>query len=200
MDFLAWHNILFLSALAVSVLIVIGAALGLDLGDADADLDAEPDMDAMVNLDGGGAAKGLLSVLDLGQIPFTVLLLVAGLIFGLTGVASSLVFTTTLGSGSPWLGLVSVAFALIVMVVLTTRIARLLIRHLPASETHVSTKADLIGSDATMFTTRFADLTLRGDVHRIECRSDSALAPGMRVSVLDYDPDTQTYGVSPLPE
>src|SRR5690606_31553424 len=59
MDFLAWHNILFLSALTVSVLIVIGAALGLELGDAD--IDAEPEIDAEVDFDGGG--KGLLSVL-----------------------------------------------------------------------------------------------------------------------------------------
>jgi hypothetical protein len=196
MDFLAWHNILFLSALAVGLLIVIGAAFGLDLGDAD--VDAEPEMDTVVNFEGAG--KGLLSVLDLGQIPFTVLLMVASLIFGLTGVGSSLVFTSTLGGASPWLGLISVAIALAVMVFLTTHIARLIIKHLPASETHVSTKADLVGSEATMFTKVFADLQLRGDVHRIECRSDSPLQPGMRVTVLDYDPETQTYGVSPLPQ
>lgn len=197
MDFLAWHNILFLSALAVSVLIIIGAALGLDLGDAD--IDAEPEMDTQVDFaDGGG--KGLLSILDLGQIPFTVLLMVSCLIFGLCGVALSLVFTSTLGGGWPWLGLISVAIALVVMVFLTGRTARLIIKHLPASETYVSKKTDLIGAEAKMFTKIFADVHTRSDVHRIECRSDSELEVGMRVSVIDYDPETQTYGVSPLPE
>jgi hypothetical protein len=195
MDILAWHNILFLSALGVSVLIAIGAALGgLDLGDigdmGDIDIDADVDADA---------EGGLLGILDIGQIPFTVLLMVAALIFGLSGMAVSLTLGPALGSDWPWLGVIGLAVAIALMVFLTARVARLIIRHLPASETHVSTHADLIGAEARMFTSTFADVQLAGDVHRIACRSDSALEPGMRVTVIDYDPETQTYNVSPLP-
>ncbi len=200
MDFLAWHNILFLSSLGIGVLIVIGAAFGaVDTGDVDfdAELDAEVDLD----VDGAdGAGKGLLSVLDIGQIPFTVLLMVSTMIFGLVGVAASLTLSGALGQDWPWLGLVALALALVVMVFLTGRLARLLIKLLPASETHVSKAADLIGAEATMFTKTFADVKAGADIHRIECRSDSELAPGMRVTVVDYDPESRIYNVSPLPE
>lgn len=195
MDLLAWHNILFLSALAVGIIIVLGAAMGgFDLGDAH--LEVEADVHAEADLD---AKDGLLSVLDLGQIPFTVLLMVASLTFGLTGVAVSLVLGQTLAPNSTWLGMIALVSALVVMVILTARLARLIIRHIPASETYVSRSSDLVGCEATMFTKTFADVKHGGDVHRIECRSDDALAPGMRVSVVDYDPETKTYCVTPIP-
>lgn len=196
MDLLAWHNILFFSALGVSVLIVIGAALG--------GLDADGDFDADADADDG--PQELLGILDIGQIPFTVLLMVSGLIFGLSGVAVSLTLGSALGPSAlgdegPWLGVIAVAVASVMMVFLTARVARLIIKHLPASETHVASKADLVGTEASMFTTIFADVReAGGEVHRIECRSDSPLEPGMRVTVVDYDPETQTYNVSPLSE
>src|SRR5690606_17180661 len=132
-----------------------------------------------------------------------VLLMVASLTFGLTGVAVSLVLGQTLAPNSTWhstwLGLIALVSALVVMVILTARLARLIIRHIPASETYVSRSSDLVGCEATMFTKTFADVKHGGDVHRIECRSDDALAPGMRVSVVDYDPETKTYCVTPIP-
>lgn len=192
MDLLAWHNIVFLSALGVGVLIAMGAALGgFDAGDVDVDADAEAEAD--------GEPGGLLGLLDIGQIPFTVLLMVAALLFGLSGMAASLTLGPALGVDWPWLGVVTLVIAAVLMVVLTARTARLIIRHLPASETHVSTSADLLGAEACMFTKTFADVQLGSDVHRIQCRSESALEPGMRVAVVDYDPETQTYEVSPLP-
>jgi hypothetical protein len=201
MDFLAWHNILFLSSLGVGVLIVIGAALGaVDTGELDVDVEAEAGLDAEIDLGAGGAGKGLLSILDIGQIPFTVLLMVATVTFGLVGVAASLTLAGAFGRDWPGLGVIALVLAIVAMVVLTGRLARLLIEHLPASETHVSTAADLVGAEATMFTKVFADVKAGTDVHRIECRSDSELAPGMRVTVIDYDPETRTYNVSPLPE
>ncbi|HVH98455.1 MAG TPA: hypothetical protein VM869_07085 [Enhygromyxa sp.] len=190
MDLFAWHNIVFLSALGVGVLIVIGAALGgLDTGDADLDGDVEMH---------DGPAE-LLGILDIGQIPFTVLLMVSALIFGLSGMAASLTLGPALGHDWPWLGVVALVIAAVLMVFLTARAARLIIKHLPASESHVSTQADLLGAEACMFTKTFADVQLAGDVHRIHCRSDSPLEPGMRVTVVDYDPETQIYDVSPLP-
>ena len=124
--------------------------------------------------------------------------MVAALMFGLSGMAVSLTLGPALGSDWPWLGVIALAVASASMVFLTARVARLIIRHLPASETHVSTHADLIGAEARMFTSTFADVQLASDVHRIACRSDSALEPGMRVTVIDYDPESQTYNVSPL--
>lgn len=203
MDFLAWHNILFLSSLGVGVIIVIGAAFGaVDTGDVDMDVDADIDahahFDAELELDADGASKGLLSLLDIGQIPFTVLLMVSTMVFGLVGVASSLTLSGALGRDWPLLGVVALVLAIVAMVFVTGRLARLLIKWLPASETHVSTAADLIGTEGKMFTKVFADVKTNADVHRIECRSDSELAPDMRVTVIDYDPETRIYTVSPL--
>lgn len=197
MDFLAWHSILFLSSLGVGVIIVIGAALGaVDTGDVDMDIDA--DLDAELDFDADGAGKGLLSVLDIGQIPFTVLLMVSTVVFGLVGVASSLTLGGALGHDWPWLGLVALVLALVVMVFVTGRLARLLIEWLPASETHVAKASDLIGAEGKMFTKTFADVKTGTDVHRVECRSDSELAPDMRVTLIDYDPETRIYTVAPL--
>jgi hypothetical protein len=189
MDFLAWHNVLFLSSTGIGILIAISAALGA------ADLD-DPDFD-----EGGGSEgprHGILSFLDLGHIPFTVLLLVSSLTFGITGVAGSLTAAKLLGSDGPWMGVVLVVIAFAVMIFLTGRLARLIIKHVPASETHVASPVDVVGHEGVMFTFSFADVCIGADVHRISCRSESTLAPGARVHVLSYDDDTKTYEVTPL--
>lgn len=199
MDFLAWHNILFLSSLGIGVIIVIGAAFGaVDTGDVDMDIDA--DLDTELDFDADGAGKGLLSILDIGQIPFTVLLMVSTMVFGLVGVAASLTLGSALGHDWSLLGVVALVLAFVIMVFVTGRLARLLIEWLPASETHVSKASDLIGAEGKMFTKTFADVTTGADIHRIECRSDSELRPDMRITVTDYDPETRIYTVAPLSE
>lgn len=186
MNFLAWHNILFLCSVGVGVLVAVGAALG--------SLDLEGETDA-----GDGDRHEILGLLDLGQIPFTVLLLVASLTFGVSGVAASLTASAVLGTDSPWVGILLVALALAAMLFLTGRIARAIVRHLPASETHVMSASDLVGHDGTMFTSKFADVCVGADVHRIECRCDvRILEPGSPVHLDSYDPDTGIYAVTPL--
>lgn len=185
MDFLAWHNVLFLSALGIGVLVAISAALGA------ADLDG-------ADLDDDGPRQGVLSFLDLGQIPFTVLLLISSLVFGVVGVAGSLTAVKLFGSDGPWVGVVLVAIAFFVMLFLTGRVARLIIKHVPASETHLSTPADVVGHEGVMFTASFADVRIGADVHRISCKSDVVLAPGTLVHVLSYDEETKIYEVTRL--
>lgn len=196
-DFLAWHNILFLASIFVGVLIAIGAATGGVDMDADIDADVAGGLD--IEADAEGAKHGILSFLDLGQIPFTVLVMVASLVFGIVGIACSLASVSILGVDTGWLGWLWVAIAFAVMVFLTTRIAKTIIKHIPASETHVVTKADLIGVRAKMFTSRFADVNRGGTVHRLDCVCDFAiLESGMEVEVTDYDPETKRYSVAPV--
>jgi len=194
-NFLAWHNTLFLVSIFVGVMIAIGAATGgLDL-DGDADMGDGGTGDA----GGDGARHGILGFLDLGQIPFTVLVMVASIVFGVVGIACSLASASILGLDTGWLGWLWVGIAFVVMIFLTTRIARLIIKHIPASETHVVSKADLVGLRATMFTSRYADVNQGGTVHRLACACETDdLEPGMNVEVLDYDPETKVYTVRPV--
>lgn len=199
MNFLAWHNILFLSSLGVGVLIAVGAATGGVDMDADADFDADVAGGLDAEMDAEGGKHGILSFLDLGQIPFTVLLMVSSLIFGIVGIACSLASASVLGFDSGWLGWLWVGIALAVMVFLTARIARLIIKHIPASETHVVSKADLVGVQAVMFTSRYANVNRDGTVHRLDCVAEGAeLSAGMRVEVTDYDPEARVYTVRPV--
>ena len=200
-DFFAWHNILFLSSLFVGILIAVGAAMGgLDMdADLDADLDADVagGMDVEAHMD--GARHGILGLFDLGQIPFTVLVMVASMIFGIVGIACSLTSVSILGFDTGWLGWLWVGIAFVVMIFLTTRIARTIIKHIPASETHIASKADLVGVQAIMFTSRYADVNREGTVHRLDCVCETGeLESGMTVDVLDYDSEGQVYTVRPV--
>lgn len=198
-DFLAWHNILFLSSLGVGLLIAIGAATGGVDMDADIDADFDADVAGGLDADAEGAKHGILSFLDLGQIPFTVLLMVASMIFGIAGIACSLASASILGVDTGWFGWLWVGIAFAVMLFLTSRIAKVIIKHIPASETHVISNADLVGVHAVMFTSRFANVNHEGTVYRLDCVCDFAtLEPGEQVEVMDYNPETKAYSVSPI--
>lgn len=198
-DFLAFHNILFLASMFVGLMIVIGAATGgVDL-DADAGFDTDVAAGLDVDADSDMVRHGILSFLDLGQVPFTVLLMVSSLVFGTVGLAGSFVSVNLLGTDTPWLGWLWIGIAFIVMIAVTGRVAKLVIKHIPASETHVISKADLVGVRATMLTSQFADVNRGGTVHRLHCVCDfCTLEPGMQVEVTDYNPETERFSVSPI--
>lgn len=196
-DLLAWHNILFLASLCVGILIAIGAATGgLDM---DADLEGGDVAGGLdVDADSEGLKHGILSFLDLGQIPFTVLLMVWTTLFGIAGLAGSFTSVSVLGTDTGWLGWLWVGIAFAVAVFLTTRIARLIIKHIPASETHVVSKSDLVGVRATMLTSRYADVNHEGTVYRLNCVCETdELESGMDVDVVDYNPEVEVYTVRP---
>jgi membrane protein implicated in regulation of membrane protease activity len=210
---LAWYNLIFYIALTVGILFALGSALGMGGDDHDADHDGVPDgghADGHTdgNADGhghaspqelGGQASWFSDMLGVGRVPFTIVLMLLFMLFGGVGVMSNVVLSKPLGS--PYLFFpISAAVALAAAVFLTGRVARLINRVMPTSESYNVTKNDLVGKVGNVVATAEGDFAVasvkdhEGNVQQISCRTGgSALAVGQEILVLEYDAGTGQY-------
>ena len=95
-----WYNVWFTAPIAFMFLFAIFQLVmgGLDFGSGDADLGADADVevdadvDADVNVDsssdGSGFTAGVLGILNVGKVPFTILLMA---LFGTWGISGLIV-------------------------------------------------------------------------------------------------------------
>lgn len=207
-SWLAWHNLLFLLPIVVGALLAVGAVLGGTdgAGDADGDFDAEADTHADADSDHDHDVAGhpsLITLLGLGRVPLTILLMLWLLLFGALGVS----LKAALGFSSPS---VSTAIAAVVSVpvtlVVTGFVARGLSRLMPSTETYAATKAGLIGLSGT------AELEVNGEwgmanvrdeggaLHKLRCRTyGGVVEKGTEVLITDYDPDADFFIVEESP-
>ncbi len=127
-------------AVALLIMLMIGAAEAVGLGSSAVHLDADAGPDA----DGGD----LLGWLGVGEVPLLIVLVVLLALFGLIGIAGQQVAAALLGAPlSPWIaGPVALAAAL----PLTGTCARALARVLPQDETTAVSLDSLIGKRATV--------------------------------------------------
>ena len=94
MDPIAWHTLVFGLPIALAMVLGVGALGGL--GEAELEVDVDVDVDADVDADAESETDGepgfsILQLLGVGRAPFGVLLSVALLGFGATGLALSAV-------------------------------------------------------------------------------------------------------------
>lgn len=185
----AWYNIFFCISLVIGFLVLIGAALGLVGLDADHALDADHDVAGGQDLDadhdghvGAPEAHADSSALDVGRVPFTILLMMATLIFGTVGFMSNVVLRNLVDSPMVY-GWISIGGAFVVMIVLTNKLARLLVKIMPSTETYNVNKLSFRGCTAAL-TTRAdekygtASLTDReGNIHTVTCRTEQGDLP-----------------------
>jgi len=138
------HNTPFSVALAVVVLLAVLQFVGLaDMLGADADIDL--DADGGVDADGSVDA-GLLSLLGIGRIPFTMWLMIVLSLFGVIGLAGQQ-FLEAL-TGAPWTAWLVAPGSALVALPATGAIARPLGRILPQDETTAIDTAALVGREA----------------------------------------------------
>lgn len=127
-------------AVALLVMLLIGAAEAIGLGAGAVHLDADADVHA-----GGG---DLLGWLGIGSVPLLIVLVVLLALFGLIGIAGQQLASALLGAPlSPWL---AAPIAFVAALPLTGFCARALARILPHDETTAVSLDSLLGKRATI--------------------------------------------------
>lgn len=213
------HRLLFTVPIFFSIclgsLSVIGLldleALDLDL-DVDTDADLDADLDADVDADAETGGGGLFSLLGLGMIPFSLLLIILCFSFGWFGLLFESLFgdllaTWLVGPGWGQSLLFSLpAFAAGLLVTVPT--ARLL--H-PFFKDHGEARSarSLVGKQATLQTGSVSStfgkaiVNASGESFNISVRTqndENDLGRGDSVLIFDYDAESSIYYVSPLSE
>ncbi|KPL67916.1 hypothetical protein SZ64_07165 [Erythrobacter sp. SG61-1L] len=145
MNLLADHNLPFMAALAVMLLLALAQLFGA------LDFDSEAGFDADLDGDGDlGFVEGLLSLFGIGRVPFTVwlalfLFLFAGLGVGIQSLAQGLL-------GAPLDRWLAAALTVVPALPVTGLVSRPLARILPRDETSAVTLDSLVGRRARIVT------------------------------------------------
>lgn len=230
-NLLAWQNLIFYIPLAFGLLMIIGAAFGIG-GDGDHDLDHDLDLDHDVDLDADGeldadhdldgevehdhdAGDGrhggpnllspVLSVLGVGKVPLSIVLMIAGCVFGGTGIIMNTVLKPVLVHPAAY-AWISALTAFVAMAVVTGRMAALINRFMPTTESYNITRASLCGrrGELVLAASEHGGLAIvkdhEGNVHNLHCRTkEGILLKGRGIVVVDYEEDTNTYLVAADP-
>lgn len=225
---LAWQNLIFYIPIAFGLLMVVGTAMGLggdhdhdaghDLdhdvdGDADHgldhDADAESEVDKHVHVHADHTETNLLfkafSVLGVGKVPLSIVLMISSLIFGGAGIIINSFLEPILTLPALY-GPVSIAASFALMVVTTGRLANLISRFMPSTETYRVSKDDLCGKIGTLTlpaSTKTGWALVKdheGNLHNIRCRTYKGELPkNSNILVVEYDAATKTYIVAADP-
>ncbi len=203
MAFLTWHTLVFILPLGIGLALLFGSAAGLaDFGgDLDVDADADADADGETETSWFAAA---LSLLGVGRVPLSILLMTAAFTFGGVGLVVKALFAAALGPNAA--AGVALGIALLATPVLTGAAAHWLARLLPSTETYASPMDALVGKTgvATLDISRdfgIAHVTDEdGTQMRIRCRTyDGAIEAGSPVLVTEYDSDQHEFTVAKSP-
>jgi len=172
--------------------------------DADADHDAEADQGSAHGSGGSSAVHGLLSLLGVGKVPLTTLVMTLLLLFGATGLASNAVLRPVLPF-SP--GILSLLVAAAVAAVATRSFAGLVARVAPMTESQNVRRRDLVGcSGHALFdadgASGFVQLRDReGNVQQVRCRTlGQKAAKGTTLVLVEYVSEGDYYLVEPVAE
>ena len=95
MEFLEWWNLIFLLPLGFSILYLALLAFSGVSSDTDADLDADFDAGAdSGEIEGDASILGkVLSIIGIGKMPLGLVIIAAGLLWGMTGLIALPIFT-----------------------------------------------------------------------------------------------------------
>ena len=222
MLWLEWQFLIFLLPIGLAILYVLMMSFGLGGGEDGVDVghdfhvdvghdvhvDVGHDVDAGHDLHPGDAAHtdhpgvfaSVLSLLGVGKVPLSILIVSAFLIWGGVGVMLNLLF------GMEAI-VKTIAFAGLATVAGTRLIAEGLSTLLPSEESYHTPKQDLVGEvgevlyevTATSGAVRLCDPS--GNLLDLESRTagDAPIKPGSRVVLTDYDPSTDVFFVDVTP-
>lgn len=180
----AWQNVIFLIPMGVGILLIVGSAFGL--------MDFDHDFDPGHDLDGADSAKDA-SALDVGRVPFSLILIIVTLVFGSVGFFSNIMLARVTAVAGLYFW-ISLAIAVFVTAVFSKRLIRFLSKHMPTTESYNVSKEQFRGCEGTLVTPTDATSGL-GDIfdherniHRMACRAKEGKIPsGTQVVVLEYD-------------
>ncbi|HKI04676.1 MAG TPA: hypothetical protein VKK31_22035 [Thermoanaerobaculia bacterium] len=206
-NLLEWWNLVFLLPfVGASVFMLVQGVSGLDSGDAhvDHDVDAGGGHDLAHDLDHdadydhdaepSGFTKALL-FLGVGRVPVATLISALGVLWGVSGWIANQALEPVLGSPGAFFP-VSCAVAFVAATLGTRWTARIMARLLPATETSVTRKSDLVdcvGRVRYQITERQGSVMVngpQGHLQEVSCRVKEGKAPipsGTSVILFEYD-------------
>jgi membrane protein implicated in regulation of membrane protease activity len=218
MGLLEWQNLIFVLPMSAALLYVVLLASGLSFGDHgdvsvehDLDVGADHDLDAGHDVSGDGDHAGdtgesahghphvlgtLLTLLGVGKVPLSILMLSACLTWG----AAGLILNVVLGTASMQR---VVTFAALAAVVGTRLLAEGLAVLLPKEESYHTPKAKLVGEvGQVLYTVTRTSGTVRlqdpsGNLVDLDCRTsgEDSIPAGARVVIQEYDPSADVFFV-----
>ncbi|MEZ4221911.1 MAG: DUF1449 family protein [Polyangiaceae bacterium] len=215
MNPLAWNNLVFLIPIALAVVLMFGSATGLsEFGadvdvdadvnvDADADMDADADADADTEHDADGGYS-VLTLLGVGKVPLSLLLMTALFLFGGIGLCTSTILSPVLGGNLA--GVVALTGAVVGAAVLTGVVARIVARVLPSTETYAGDELDLVGCTGVALLDIGESFGVAhvaddgGALMKIRCRTyEGRIEKGAAVLVTELDPESHVFTVEKSP-
>lgn len=202
---LEWQNLVFVLALLLAGVLVLGAALGLVGAGAEAELDVDADADADVDGDHDLPAAAL-ALLGVGRAPLSLLLITLLVAFGATGICLNLLLEPWLGSPLAR-GVLAVLGAGSASMLAGGAMSRLFARFVPGLESYATEAHDVIGVTGVAemrITGRFgvarvSDRT--GTPLQLRCRAHATEIPkGSEIVVVDFDDERRIYTVDSTAE
>lgn len=226
---LAWQNVIFYIPLLFGLLMVIAAAMGIG-GETDHDIDHDFDCDHDVELDahadvdhdvdhdldhdhdhdhdsgkhvhsGTNLMFKVFSLLGVGKVPLSIILMIVGLVFGGSGMVANQILAPILIAPAAY-GWISVIVACTATVLITGPLAHLINRIMPSTESYNVTKEDLCGQTGTLTLPASSSSGLaivrdhEGNVHNIRCRTvEGTLPKNANILVVDFDTDNGLYRI-----
>src|SRR5438132_11580888 len=178
--------------------------------DADAHLDTDVDADAHVEGHGadeiapGSVLASAMSLLGVGRVPLSILLMVLMLIWGMIGFFSNLLLWDKYQSETV-LVLVSIPLAFVGSILGTRLLTAAMVRWLPTHETYIQRRHELLGAVGEVILpidSNFGMAAVRdvyGDLFHIGCRvhpNQAALEKGTKVKLIAYNGKQKIYYVT----
>ncbi len=199
----AWQNLIFNIPLMIGILLALGLALGFG-HEAEHDLSHDIQHDVHHDTDGNheheqGALNRAFMLFGVGKIPITVLLMIAALIFGVTGTVANRLLAPILRFPAAY-GWISLIASFVAMTFLTGKIAKLFHRVVPTLETSALSKRAIIGCTGTLVVAASATSGViqvydkQRDLKQVDCRTDGEELPrGSEAIIIDYREGDDTY-------
>jgi len=201
---LTWYNTPFIAALGCCLVFALLQLIG-GFGDQDADLDSDVDIDADADVD-GGLFEDALSMLGIGRVPLTLVLMVFLGCFGAAGLLLNSVAVNVFG-GYPSIALwLVLSGSLFIAVLLTNRISRWLGKLAPDTTTAISFE-QLVGRVGVVvspsISSTYGRVQVRdnfGSLHTVFAviAGDEPIRERNEVALIGYDATKRCFLVQPL--
>jgi membrane protein implicated in regulation of membrane protease activity len=214
MHLLEWQYLIFLMPLALGVLYLLMLSAGLSLGggDVDVEADVDADIDAHVDVDADvdhpevahaelGPLAAMASILGLGRVPLSIILLSYCFVWGVGGLMGITAF------GLERMPMV-ITVAAVAAVVLTRILAGVVGRLIPSVASYHTPMKDLVGNRGRVLhtvTTSSGTVRLtddRGTLRDVPCRileGTPELPPDAVVVLVNFDREQGWFLAAALP-
>lgn len=210
MNLLQWWNLIFLLPAVAALLYLLLMALGAapsDGHDADFDLHHDVDVDGDGHVEAGGGhgdgdpVHSVLSLIGIGRIPLSLVLMSFAFLWGFFGWAGNIAFSTLFPAPALFIW-PSLLLALVAATVLTRTLAAGLGRLMPATESYGAGAQELVGRMADVrypLTESSGTVQLYdrfGSLHEVAARvlpGETAIPAGAKVVLWRYSEPAGAY-------